>query len=412
MTKRTRIGPKEVMTFTSLLAKARFLKLNDPESYRNLMGWRGTDKLLDGCSVRGHYNNSHKLLMRFDVRGKNGEDYCRIGAQVIDGQCYTHYSPSFSSSHYEKRIQRYLPFDLPEGSKTYLRNRIQFLNADGSVASDNPRGWDVNGRGSVGSTPHVIAIRDSDGKFVSDHTPGLQNLKYYGHSPVQACLGTLEDTCQPREWFDSMVGPHWDSNRVRLLAIKLYKEALRVVADHPHMKIALYPMEKRPVNAAATPQRLCIANPSAHVLERDKDLEPLMYYLPSMCLYWICGNDFFQQVSCIYATIPPHGCRLLGLDRATVPDTSNQIRHGIRTFGDGLKQQIEKGKVLERVAYTFGKNTKLNGVKINWAAHPELIRSWQFDAMNVAKIAGRAVRPEDAFSSIEEEALMSGLPLC
>jgi hypothetical protein len=412
MTKRTRIGPKEVMTFTSLLAKAQQLKVSDAMEYRSLAGWSGSGKLLDGCTVRMLVNNSTKLPVRFDLRGKDGNDYCHVGAVVIEGKCYTHYQPAFSSSKYDKKVQRYLPFDLPEGSKTYLHNRCRFLNADGSVALDNGRGWDVNGRGSVGRTPHVIAIRDNDGKFCSDQMPGLQDLRYYGSHPIQACLGTLEDTCQLREWFDSMVGPHWDSNRVRLLAIRTYKEALRMVAAHPHMKIALYPMAKRPVNAMYIPHRLCIANPGAHVLERDSQLEPLMYYLPSLCLYWVEGQEHYKQVHCIYANIPPHGCRLLELDRE-VPEAVKQVRQGRVSLGDeALKHRLSKGDVLERVAYTFGKNTKLDGVKINWGAHPDLVRTWQYDPDAKVKGIGRAVKPEDAFNSIEEKALMSVLPLC
>jgi hypothetical protein len=209
-----------------------------------------------------------------------------------------------------------------------------------------------------------------------------------------------------------MVGPHWDSNRVRLLAIKSYKEALRVAGEHPDMKIALYPMAQRLVGANYVPHRLCIANPTPHVLERDKDLEPLMYYLPSLCLYQVDGNPHYRQVKCIYVTIPPHGCRLLELDRETVPEAAHQIRQGLKTLGEHLRVQIANGNVLERVAYTFGKNTKLDGVKINWGAHPDLVRTWQYDPDAATKAVGRAVKPEDAFNSIEEQALMSSLPLC
>jgi hypothetical protein len=178
------------------------------------------------------------------------------------------------------------------------------------------------------------------------------------------------------------------------------------------MKIALYPMSRRNVGDNYIPHRLCMANTTAHVLERDKDLEPLMYYLPCICLYEVYGEQHYKQVKCVYVTIPPHGCRLLELDRETVPEAAHQIRQGLKTLGEGLKVQLKKGNVLERVAYTFGKNTKLDGVKINWGAHPELVRSWRYDPDAATKAAGRAVKPEDAFNCIEERALMDFLPLC
>lgn len=407
MTKRTRIGPRAVVTFSSLLAMAQRVKVTDQKCYRDLTGWCGSVAFLQDCTVKAVIHSDTKLICRFEIKGPDG-DYCYITARAIDGHCYSLYEARFMNSHYNKRVQRHLPFDLPAKLRMHDYCPMVLFNVDGSVAYDLRKGWSTYGRGRVATPMQKICIRDTDGVMVGPKMEKVYQEFCNGHGiadPVQVMLGNLEDTCQPREWFDSMVGPHWDSNRVRLLAIRAYKEALRVVAAHPHIKIALYAMDQRPVGATYRPSRLCIEYPSAHVLERDKDLEPLMYFLPCLCLYWTEKPTYYNNVKCIYVTIPPHGCRLLELDRE-IPAKANQIRHGLRTLDTSLKEQIERGNVLERVAYTFGKTTKLDGVKINWAAHPELVRSWEFGG------AGKAVKPEDAFNSIEEKALMSSLPLC
>jgi hypothetical protein len=405
-----RIGPKEVMTFTALLAKSEKLRLNDKEGWRKLTSWAGSPDLLSDCYVRAIPDGTTKFIHRFEIR-KGNDDYCYVSGRVIGGQCYSVYEPRFLNSKYSKRVQRYLPFDLPEKLRMHDYCRMRLFNVDGTIASDIRRGWSTYGRGRTATPMQKICIRDSDGQVVSENTPGLGDLACYIQDPVQVLMGDLPDTCQPREWFDSMVGTHWDSSRVRLLAIKVYKEALRIVSENPHMKIALYPMLNRPVNSKSHPSRLCITNSNAHVLERDALLEPIMYYLPSLCLYYTEDKRYFRQVKCIYATIPPHGCRLLELDQEKVPPRDRQVRHGIKTFGENLKEQLANGCVLERVAYTFGTTTKLDGVKVDWGAHPDLIRTWEYNSEANSKTA-KAVKPEDAFNCIEERALMSSLPLC
>lgn len=402
--------PKEIYTFTRLLELVQQLRDREPVEYRNnLFSWQGTDKTIDGLNVQAERGSANSTVI-FNFRHPGQcRNYCSLLGRVVDGQAYTQYVPHFSTSYYSKKLQRFLPWDLPDGCKVELRVRMVTLNADGSVAKDDPTGWFSGyrrdeGRGRDG----YVVIRDSDGKALLGEQE-RENLGYVVRFPVQEALGIAPDSVSPREWFDSMVGPHWNSSRVRLLAIKAYKEALRIVGEHPHMKIALYPMAESKIEDKRGAVRIGKGLVKSHVLERDSDMEPIMYWMPELCLYWLeqSSNVYAPpEVKFIYVTIPPHGCRLLHMDCEKIPDAGKTFRHGKRTAPSAYQSATSRGAPLERVAYTFGPKTKGVGDTVNWGSSPELVK------VKVCGEPSKAVKPEDAFNSIEENALMSCLPLC
>jgi hypothetical protein len=407
MTKRNQT--KEIYTFTRLLELTEQLKASNPREYRELMGWRGTHKLVDGLGIQAERNESN-CLVRFNFMHPGQHDhYCTLSGSVVEGKCYTRWVSKFSTSYFSKKLHRFLPWDLPEGVKMRENTPVMFFNANGTLALHRNAGWYGASRGSWGYACDTIAIRDFDGKFMlrSD----AEGLPLGRPDPVQECLGIAPDSVGPREWFDSMVGPHWNSNKVRLLAIKAYKEALRIVEAHGEMRIALYPMQEKKVGDEYEPSRVGKFKATTHVIERDSDMEPIMYRMPELCLYWVSEAEKHptispQKMQSIYVTIPPHGCRLLEMDCEKIPESNKTFRHGRRTAPDAYNHAISRGAPLERVAYTFGPKTKGPEGSVNWGNNPELVK------VKVMGEGSKALKPEDAFNSLEEAALMGSLPLC
>lgn len=401
---------KEIYTFTRLLELAEKLKVSDPREYKELFGWRGTSKLVDGLGVQAERNDLN-CLFRFNFRHLGqSDDYCSLTGSVVEGKCYTRWLSKFSTSYFSKKLQRFLPWDLPEGAKMRKDTPAMFFNGNGTLALYRKEGWYGSSRGNWGYPSLTMAMRDCDGKFVLPNDPETTNLPLGRADPVQECLGIAPDSVWPREWFDSMVGPHWNSSRVRLLAIRAYKEALRVVEAHPHMRIALYPMQEKKIADEYVPSRIGKTG-GFHVVERDSDMEPIMYRMPELCLYWVVEADKHptlnpHRLHFIYVTIPPHGCRLLQMDCEKIPEKGKTFRHGKRTAPDAYNHAVSRGAPLERVAYTFSPKAKGVGDTVDWGNSPELVRVKR-DGQGA-----KALKPEDAFNSIEEDALMSSLPLC
>ena len=401
---------KEIYTFTRLLELANNLRVSDPVEYKKLSEWWGTNKMIDGLNVHMERNDTYSITQFHFRHPSQTDNYCVIAASVVEGRCYTHWSSRFSTSYFSKKLQRFLPWDMPNGVKTGQVTPADFFNADGTIAIHKDSGWNSSSRGSWGYPYLKIAIRDCDGRFILPTNPESE-IPIGRQDPVQECLGIAPDSCWPREWFDSMIGIHWNHNRVRLLAIRAYKEALRMVEAHPHMRIALYPMQEKKVGDTYVPSRIGKAGGGPHVVERDSDMEPIMFRMPELCLYWVTEAEKHptinpQKLRCIYVTIPPHGCRLLQLDCEEIPNPGKTFRHGKRTAPEAYNLATSRGAPLERVGYTFGAKTKGPEGTVNWYSNPELVK------VKVMGKTSKALRPEDAFNSIEEEALMSSLPLC
>lgn len=401
-------------TFTELLYKAQELKRSNHGQYEELTSYRGTECLVSGLRIRMHRNIQNSTDSFSIVSRKTGNAYCTMHGTVVDGNCYTTYHPSFSTSKYEKNLHPFLPWELPRGVKLEKSTPFVAYHQDGSVAVRDNVGWWGNYRGEygrymTGGSFGSMTVRDIDGQFLSPLPETLRGGGLTRAFPVSEALGIAFDAVEPRQWFDSMVSPLWDGNRVRLLAIKAYKQALRIVADNPHMKIALYPAKEVVVGETYRPHQIGRSNSKSHVVARDLQGEPVIYRLPQLCLYWVPVHSKYPRsvLNYIYVAIPPHGCPLLELDKPEIP-TGKIIRQGPRAMGTVVYNNcLGRGELLERVAYTFSPKFK----KLNWQASRDCVKvtSVLGDNTNTNQAV---VGADDCFNVLEERALMSSLPLC
>ncbi len=478
---------KRIPTFSWVLRRAEALLRKDPAEYGKLRG--GTsDKFLKGCISRLDLGESNASVF-LTLYTPQGRKYATLHGVRHKGELYTVYHPQWFATTYRKRMHRFLPVSLPQGVKPTGQTECIYFNADGTVAMKGF--WHGGRRGRAGSPcEEYMVIRDRDGKFVKrDEMKPLQDRSLYNmvefhraSNPVDLWHDFLPGTCHSKlDWYSSMAvpkvphfqtkwasgqaevtelpGPLWDEQKMKTLAARVHSEALRVSKQYPHIKIALYPMavctdgdpkelgHHDPVTLTRFSQRHGDASRDGYVLGRDKDDEPIRYYLPELVAYWTLPGDkvggHFQVEAArwIRVVIPPVGCEslLMGPDktsafckfyrwgrtkypsnytntvvggRSALERAYHQLvagadntwqRKSIRHFLNGGRSYHRHGEhTADKVIHDWSEK---KSVAVVWDNSPDRVEVWSAQDPYVS-------RPEDIFKSIEEKELMDSLPLC
>lgn len=486
MTDKTRKQRKAIPTFTWLMRRLDMIRRKNPEEFHRIKGCGYTTEILKGVKVRcgyspdgnGRYHEHTQWFTLYRTK-KNGEcySYATIGGFKSGDEFYTLYRPLFSATEYSMRMHKYLPFDLPEGSCSAIGfhyttpfKSCVLQNADGSFHSGCR--WYGGRRGKPGypeahkGDSLKFVIRDRDGAFVGDQNfPFLANFNdYYFSNPIDIQHGFLPGSCDSKiQWYDSMANSNglWNADKMRTMAARVHSEAIALTKKYPHLKIALYPMEKLPdwdqdcttFSPGSRVMRFDRDEQMAVVVGRDSLTKPIRYWLPRIVLYWTqpSGLKRGTEVRYIRATIPPVGCQYLLRDKHNsscfckvhaLPTDPNLVTVDGKfnaALSDDLIRHEGAGRYpsmayhsKDLICLAIGKwgHGTLGYSRMNSTKHGEhdadaLVHDWNQD-QNVVVVHNYsadepdddpkyeqtyAARPSGVFSCIEERELLDSLPL-
>lgn len=453
---------KKIATFSWLVRRAEAMSRNDPEEFNKLRSsW--SLKMIPGCAVHMTGHGQMQFSLKPVVRGiAKGKNYCEITGRQIGGEWYTIYTPLFSTTQWRKSMEDFMPFTMVNKPTWECGAACLLHNADGSVADHLGR-WETRRRGKPGSfSSELLVIRDRDGQFINFNKlkwavskPGSPAAGKYSEPEFASevrhymdfadrkmpnndmLLGFLPGTSRTKqEFYDSMKPPAdrpnlWDEASVKILAARAHAEAIRLMENAPHIKIALYPMRKTSLDerrGGLTSHRWTTGTRNLVALDWVNDHSEL-WVMPEIVVYWTeahpYGGVYPDLVPCIRVMVPPIGNPLLEHD-GTSPISSvshhsgdminprakafHCVRclkpeyartHSLRNIhGHGPTPYKEER---DKVFVDFSKERGL--VMVNDRSTKDLL-----DFRHDSEFVG--LNPEDAFSSIAERALLASLPLC
>jgi hypothetical protein len=445
---------KEIYTFTALLLKAAKMFKSDPLEYRNLTE-EGSMKLIPGIKVSATGVTAGNGSIQCFSYSIGGRDLCYVRGGHAGGKFYTQYYLRFSVGSYRKTDMRYLPVTLPDGAKFRRWVPAIFHNADGSEARKSTNGYLFRRRGYQGrpdvNEASCVYLRDRDGKMIDrllEDDKTVEGCEDSMRSPVDTKLGYLPGTVGKEAWYESMVAPEyegeklWDSATVRMTAARAHSAALKMTAQYPHLKIALYPMLRTQDDVAGV-RNGCrfttrFANPTgSHCLGRNQNLDGTFYFLPHLVVYWTVSSakaglnaNYSDQLRFVQVFIPPYGNKYL--ERANAND---RIHHETFRWGHEARRGLSRGEVPERVFHTF-RCLKSEAAFIDLsqvyqlsrmpATAPDPVVYWPEAKGTVAVVDfsednnwgnqnqsyARECQPENILAGIAERELINSLPLC
>jgi hypothetical protein len=441
---------KEIYTFTSLLVKAAKIFKADPMEYQRMFA-QGSLKMVPGIKVTaGGWSGGNGSISSFTYY-IDGRELCVVRGGHSGGKFYTQYYLSFSVGSYRKTDMRYLPVTLPEGAKFRKWLPAIFHNADGSEARKCVNGYLFRARGRPGrpdtNANGCLYLRDRDGKMIDrliDDEKTFEQCEAGMRGPVDIKAGFLPGTVGKEAWYESMVAPEyegeklWDSATVRMTAARAHSAALKMVSQYPHLKIALYPMLNIQDDAAQVrvntrfPTRF--VNPyGSHCLGSNQHLDGTFYYLPQLVVYWTINagkaglsDAYGEQVRFVQVFIPPYGNKLLGRANPNDKMWADTFR-----WGHESKRGLSRGEVPERVFHTFKclkseaafidlnhlhRHNDSNDPAVYWpeAKGTVAVVDYSEDSNwgNAQKTYARECQPENILLGIAERELIDSLPLC
>ena len=484
---------KKTPTFSWLIRRAEALLRKDPSEYALLRTAEST-KLLPGCRVSMSLQDRHSETV-FHIKTLSGASYATVRGMQYKGVFYTRYKFDITPTKYRKRMHKYLPITLPEGARCNANTPCIYHNLDGSVAKTGE--WEGgrqrrSGRPDLGQ---VLCFIDSDGTLVSGESDDIQHmlraaLMDDSSTPIDLLHGFLPGSCHSKiDWYDSMEcpevehyrttykpmanshkveaervdllpGPLWDTKKMKLLAARAHSSALAFVKKFPHMRLALYPMaqvvETRDGlnHHAGNPlwlDRFHGETRQSVVLGRDKDDDPITYYLPQLVVWWSesVGHKYphayhaemkhFQGLRFVQVVVPPVGCESLSrgpgdfsarnaYHRPGPKDDSWSFRHWVGTGKEVQERACHK--LLCHQARSGDRHIEMYRIRGRIEPLSELdnkFHDWQTDQSKVyvteqvegegqwqdsMSIAAYACDPSQVFSHMEEKELLDSLPMC
>lgn len=462
---------KDIWTWTRLLDKTKRLAKHNLSAYRELR----TDGLI---GMTGDYHisvkarNSEGLVY---TMAWGGQPFCRVYPVAQRGKMYSVYQTRFTKTGLRKAMLDALPVELPSGIASNGVVVANFLNADGSVAKCGSYSDQKVGRKRRNKTQDrgvwsdPIIIDDQTGQFVTSPMAWDLSVKAINYEQcADLAVGFLPGTSNCySDWLDSMSspnvpnfdwvmdggvmkttelpGPLWDGDAVKDLARRVMDAAKQFMDHAPHCKLALYPGMMRPYevqsfwdlglswiarfendDARPTGDRRCL------VVGRDSTGCPIMWYPPSLVLYWTTSIGDSLAARWIKVTLPPVGCKNLNPDDLGSSSWSRKTRD--TAAGQYVQNRHRERMVAIERAYhgmACAKNRHpgnylyVGGVvpptdkEYQWSEHSTMVMvednhelGWPRKDYQTYACPPYAATPESAFRLYEETEILEALPVC